>query len=91
VRKLKAKYLREPNIKNMKSLERRFKNISEKKPLWSSFICFAEAVKRKKFNKQTIHRWFYKLVEKDDYARNEKKGILKHLYDLSNVSEDDTK
>lgn len=75
----------------MKSLERRFKNISEKKPLWSSYICFAEAVRGRRFNKQTIHRWFNKLVEKDDYARNEKKGILKHLCNLSNAPEDDIK
>ncbi|MFA6096849.1 MAG: hypothetical protein WC788_04445 [Candidatus Paceibacterota bacterium] len=75
----------------MKSLERRFKNISDKKPLWSSYICFAEAVKKQRLNKQTIHRWFNKLVEKDDYARNEKKGILKHLCNLSNAPEDDIK
>lgn len=67
----------------MKSLERRFNNIAERNPKWSSYICFAEAIKEQSFNKQTIHRWFQKLVEKDDYARNEKKAILAHLDNLS--------
>lgn len=75
----------------MKSLERRFKNISVKKSDWSSYICFAEAVKDQRFNKQTIHRWFYKLVEKDDYDRNEKRELLINLVNLSNPIEDNKK
>lgn len=69
----------------MKSLERRFYNIAEKNPNWSSYICFANAIKGRGFNKQTIHRWFQKLVNKDDYARNEKRAILTHLENLSNL------
>ena len=68
----------------MKSLERRFNNITEKNPRWSSYICFAEAVKERGFSEQTIHRWFQKLVDKNDYARSEKKEILAHLNSLSN-------
>lgn len=67
----------------MKSLERRFNNITEKKPFWSSFICFAEAVKGQGFNRQTIHRWFQKLVDKNDYARSEKRAVLAHLENLT--------
>jgi hypothetical protein len=67
----------------MKSLERRFQNITEKSPSSSSYICFAKAVKGQNFNKQTIHRWFQKLVDKDDYERSEKKAILAHLDNLS--------
>ena len=68
----------------MKSLERRFNNVAEKNPVWSSYICFAEAIKGRGFSKQTIHRWFQKLVDKNDYARSEKKAILAHLDGLSN-------
>ncbi len=63
----------------MKSIERRFKNITEKNPLWSTYICFAEAVKEQNFSRDAIHRWFQKLVSKDDYTRSEKKAILAHL------------
>jgi hypothetical protein len=68
----------------MKSIERRFEKISKGNPLWSSYICFAEAVKEQKFSKTTLHRWFQKLVDKTDYARSDKRGILEHLDNLSN-------
>lgn len=75
----------------MRSIERRYKNIEVKNPLWSSYICFAEAIKNQYFNRQTISRWFSKIVEKDDYARSDKKQLLNHLEDLSNPAEDDQK
>ena len=68
----------------MRSIERRFKKIAEKNPVWSSYICFAEAIKNQYFSKQSMSRWFNKLVEKDDYAKGEKRGILKYLMELSN-------
>lgn len=72
----------------MKSLERRYRNISERNPYWSSHTCFAEAVKQQGFSRQTIHRWFLKLVEKDDYSRKDKKAILDHLESLTKQAED---
>ncbi|OGI25785.1 MAG: hypothetical protein A3J76_01000 [Candidatus Moranbacteria bacterium RBG_13_45_13] len=69
----------------MKSLERRFNNIAERNPFWSSHICFAEAVKGQKFSRQIIHRWFQKLVDKDDYARSDKRAVLAHLENLTSL------
>lgn len=69
----------------MKSLERRFSNTVKRNPYWSSYTCFAEALAGQKFSKQTLHRWFQKLVDKDDYARQEKREILKHLIALTNT------
>lgn len=69
----------------MKSIQRRFKNIEEKNTYWSSYICFAEAITKQGFNKQTIHRWFQKLVDKEDYARNEKRAVLQHTENLSTI------
>ena len=71
----------------MKSLERQFNNMAEKNPFWSSYICFAEAIKGQSFSKQTIHRWFYKLVDKNDYSQSEKKAILSCLENLINFGE----
>lgn len=75
----------------MRSLERKFNNISEKKPLWSSYVCFAEAIKHHNFSEKIIKYWFNRLVDKEDYCRREKREVLKHLHDLSRVSEDGTK
>jgi len=68
----------------MKSLERRFKNIEKRMPAYSSFICFSEAVRNQKFSKETINRWFNKLVDKDDYAKEDKRALLVGLYLSSN-------
>jgi len=81
-------------IKNMKSLEKRFKNISEKNPNLGSYICFAEAIKHRNFTPDMISRWFSKSVDKDDYNPRERKAILKFLYGLSsskNIAEDNEK
>lgn len=70
----------------MKSLERRFNNIRGKlkNSDWSNYLVFAEAVREQYFSKQAIHRWFYKLVDQDDYASKEKKEILSFLTNHSN-------
>jgi hypothetical protein len=69
----------------MKSLQTRFNQISQKHPYWSSYTCFAEAITSQQFSQSILHRWFQKLVEKDDYAKNEKKAVLEHLENLTNL------
>lgn len=68
----------------MKSLERRFQNITQRNSNFSSYLCFTKAVEGQGFNKRTIRRWFQKLVDKDDYVKSEKGALLKHLDELSN-------
>ena len=70
----------------MRSIQRRFNKISKQNPVWSSSICFGEAIKKQNFSKQAIHRWFQKLVEKNDYAREEKRTILRHLEEYTKTS-----
>lgn len=67
------------NQKTMRSIERRYKKFSKKFPEWSSYSRFAEAIRGQKFSKRTIHFWFNRLVEKDDYSENEKRKILREL------------
>lgn len=73
----------------MKSLERCFQNIAKRNPGWSSYLQFAEAIKNQKFSKEVVHRWFTKLVDKDDYDRKDKRAILAQLTELANSPEDD--
>ena len=78
----------------MKSLERRFENISKLNQKWSSYICFAEAVKGQNFSRLTIRKYFNKLVEKDDYAKSDKKVLIDYLVSCSanpkKIPEEDT-
>jgi hypothetical protein len=67
----------------MKSIERKFNSIAEKNPNLSSYICFAKTVEEQGLNIQTIHRWFKKLVNKDDYEKSEKRALLENLANLS--------
>ncbi len=67
----------------MRSIERRFNNISKKNPYWSSYLCFAETIKNRDFSLRTIKKHFNQLVEKDDYSKKEKKEIINYLYQLS--------
>ena len=66
----------------MKSLERKFNNISKLNPYWSSYTCFTETVRSQNFIKSTISKWFTRLVDKSDYDRKDKLQILRDLKNL---------
>ncbi|MGI6347618.1 MAG: hypothetical protein ACOXZ1_00235 [Patescibacteria group bacterium] len=75
----------------MKSIQRRFKNIQEKNPYWSSMTCFNEAIKEQGFSKKNIYYWFSRLVDKKDYSKSDKKEILSFLLKLSKRAEEGIK
>ncbi len=66
----------------MRSIERRFSNLQQKRPELSSLINFGDAIRKQGFSADTIHRWF-KLVEADDYEKRDKRAILEHLVSLT--------
>lgn len=70
-------------LKFMKSIERRFKKIAKANKNWTTYDCFAVAVYKQKFNEVIIGRWFNKLVDTEDYFNDEKKDVLRHLYNIS--------
>ena len=51
----------------MKSIEIRFIKQQERHPELSSHTNFANSIKGAGFAPKTIHRWFNRLVEKEDY------------------------
>jgi predicted Ser/Thr protein kinase len=67
----------------MRSVKKVFNRIRGENPYWSDYICFAEAIRGKKFSRKTIIRNFNSLVDKEDYAKNEKREIIEHLVGLS--------
>jgi hypothetical protein len=67
----------------MKSVKKVFNRISSENPYWSDYICFAEAVRGRKFSRKTIIRNFNSLVDKEEYAKSEKKEIIDFLVELS--------
>jgi len=67
----------------MRSVRRAFERIRAENPYWSSLLCFAEAVRGRNFSRRTIVRNFNVLVDKEDYAKNERKKIVEFLVELS--------
>lgn len=75
----------------MKSIQRRFERIANKNIFLSTYICFTLAISRQKFSKQTISKWFNKLVHQDEYDKNDKKSLIAHAVQLTNEPEDTKK
>lgn len=67
----------------MRSIERRFIIIKTKNPDWSSFLCFGASIKNQGFSEDRLKRMFEKLVEKKDYAKADKKGVIKFLLHIN--------
>jgi hypothetical protein len=77
----------------MKSIKRNINKISSKASFsqYSSYMIFAYAIKGKCFSMDTITRHFNKDVHKGDYSISDKKRIIRHLYSLSNTTEETKK
>ena len=69
----------------MRSIERRFNYLKQRKENrnLSSFVIFAKSVQGKGFSEDRLRRAFNKLVDKSDYANDEKTGLYKYLYQLT--------
>lgn len=69
----------------MKRIDVMVNGIQRKEPDWSSFVCFAMIVLENFFSKTTIWQAFNRLVEKDDYAEEDKEEILEDLLSRKHV------
>lgn len=69
----------------MKSIERRFAKLQQVEPEAGSYIHFARAVEGGQFAPVSIRRWFYRLVEKEEYERGDTGELFAHLDQLSNL------
>ncbi len=67
----------------MRSIQSRFNKIKTKNPYWSSLTCFIETIRGQRFKKDTLHRSFKKLVDKDDYNKNQRKEIFKNIFEAN--------
>lgn len=49
----------------------------------STFIAFVRAIKGRNFDRFLIGRWFKKLVDEDDYAKEDYDTLLQWLHKIS--------
>jgi hypothetical protein len=67
-------------------VQKRFEKITEKFPHYSSYTAFAETIRNTTLSESIIRRWFYTLVEADDYSKSEAQAILRYLLTLRKPS-----
>lgn len=67
----------------MYNVKSRFEKISSKSPYYSSYTAFAETVRNTTLSESTVRRWFYQLVDEDDYSKSESCAILRYLVSLT--------
>ena len=61
-----------------------FSEIKRLNPFWSDYIDFAESIKnRLTLHPRLIRKWFSKLVDENDYGKDEKNEILQFLIKLA--------
>lgn len=72
----------------MRSIERRFEIYKRKNPDLGDFTILMRTVKGQNYSKETISRWFKKLVEKDEYSPSDKRHLMGELLKLTKYSED---
>ena len=68
---------------NMRTLEHHFARVQSKNPLLGHYSCMYQAVRGKKFNEETISRWFTVLVDEDDYDRSDRRELIRQLVEAS--------
>lgn len=64
----------------MKQLTQTFNEIANSNPNLSSFICFGRACKICTRNRAVVSRGFYKLVDKQDYAKRDGASLINHIF-----------
>jgi len=67
----------------MKSIKRRFSKRKLNKSLWSDHTCFADAIKETGLKRRNIVKWFNKLVDPEDYAKEDKFEVVASLVGLA--------
>lgn len=68
----------------MYRVQERFEKIANTKPFLSTYMVFAEAIRNTGLSEDSVRRHFYRLVDRDDYAKSEAKAVLRHLVQLAN-------
>jgi len=67
----------------MYQVQNRFNKIAAANPYYSTYTCYAETIKHTNIAETTIRRWFYQLVDPEDYAKEEVRSILRYVVSIA--------
>lgn len=67
----------------MYNIKSRYEKIAAKHPLYSTYTVFAETIRNTNLAEASVRRHFHRLVDKDDYAKNEGPAVLRYLVSIA--------
>jgi len=67
----------------MKFANTQFEQTLRTHPEWSSWTCFCETIKGKKYSKKVLEKKLLELVDKSDFDGSSKKELVEYLFELS--------
>lgn len=72
----------------MISIESNYKKVQVKNPNLGSYPCLAQVVKYKKYSRKSLVKAFKKLIPESEYVKDEQKGLIDYLENLTNMPEE---
>ena len=70
----------------MKSVQRRVIREQENDPFHGDYVHLEHAIEGQHYSREQLSRYFGKYVDKNDYAKSEKKGLVDHLWALQELN-----
>ena len=67
----------------MYNIKSRYEKIAGKHPFYSTYTVFAETIRNTNLTEASVRRYFHRLVDKDDYAKNERPAVLRYLVTIA--------
>lgn len=74
----------------MYNIKSRYEKIAVKHPFYSTYTAFAETVRNTNLTEASVRRYFHRLVDKDDYAKNERPAVLRYLVTIAKREKTET-
>lgn len=70
----------------MKSIHRRFIREQENDPFHGDYVHLEHAIEGQHYTREQLFRYLTKYVDKDDYIKSEKKGLVDHLWEMQELN-----
>ena len=72
---------------NMEDITSLFFSVQQDNPHWSSYVCLLEAIRGKGYGRKTCEFYFDDLVDRDDYSKRDREGLIQTMLDISQTAD----
>ncbi len=71
----------------MRSITRNYRKLQGRNQNLGSYPCLTQAVKSRNFSRKSLVKAFKELMTEDEYDKDEMKGLIDYLEELTNIPE----